>query len=98
MLNIRLCILIALLLALVWCGGVAAGPKYPNYGDPDIVEGVRVKGGASQWQLSSPPQTQMIFDIPLLGRVLISWQKQGYHLRKMEQRLPAALKKDRSRQ
>ena len=98
MLKTRLCILMALLLALVWCGGVEAGPKFPNYGDPDIVEGVRVKDGASQWQLNSPPQMQTVIDIPLLGRIVISWQEQRYHLRKMAERLPAALKKDRSRQ
>ena len=98
MLKIRLCILVALLFAFVWCGGVEAGPKFPNYGDPDIVEGVRAKDGASQWQLNSPPQTQMVIDIPLLGRVAIDWHKQRNDLRKMAERLPAALKRDRSRQ
>ena len=82
--------LIALLLALVWCGGVAAGPKAPNYGDPDIYEGIRTNSGGSQCELTGSPTTQMVFDVPLLGRVAISWQEQSLNLRKMAERLPAA--------
>jgi hypothetical protein len=37
-------IALAVVLALVWCGGVVAGPKRPQWGDPDIVEGMRVRG------------------------------------------------------
>jgi hypothetical protein len=93
----RLCILLSLLLALVLCGGVVAGPKYPNYGDPDIVEGIRAKDGASQVELTASPETQLVVDIPLLGRVCINWREQRDQLRKMAERLPAAFKKDRSR-
>jgi hypothetical protein len=95
--TIRLCILLSLLLALVLCGGVVAGPKYPNYGDPDIVEGMRAKDGPSQTQLCYAPEMQLVVDIPLLGRVWINWQEQRDQLRKMAERLPAAFKKDRSR-
>ena len=97
MTKIRLCILLSLLLALMLCGGVVAGPKYPNYGDPDIVEGIRTRDGSSQAQLISSPGTQLVVDIPLLGRVCINWREQRDQLRKMAERLPAAFKKDRSR-
>jgi hypothetical protein len=79
------------------CGSVVAGPKRPVWGDPDIVEGMRANGGPSQMQLWASPDTQLVVDIPLLGRVWFNWQEQRDQLRKMAERLPAALKKDRSR-
>jgi hypothetical protein len=97
MTKIRLCILLSLLLALVLCGGVVAGPKYPNYGDPDIVEGMRSRDGPSQMQFCCSPGTRLVVDIPLLGRVWVNWQEQRDQLRKMAERLPAAFKKERSR-
>lgn len=97
MMKVRLCILLFLLLALVVCGGVVAGPKYPSFGDPDIVEGMRPRDGGSQIQLCYSPETQLVVDIPLLGRVFINWQEQRDQLRKMAERLPAAFTKDRSR-
>ncbi len=97
MMKMRLCILLFLLLALAVCGGVVAGPKYPNFGDPDIVEGMRPRDGNSQMQLCCSPETQLVVDIPLLGRVFINWQEQRDQLRKMAERLPAAFSKDRSR-
>jgi len=97
MTKTRLCILVSLLLTLVLCGGVVAGPKYPNFGDPDIVEGIRAKDGPSEVQLTASPGTQLVVDIPLLGRVWVNWQEQRDQLRKMAERLPAAFKKDRSR-
>jgi hypothetical protein len=93
----RLCILVSLLLAIALCGGVVAGPKHPTYGDPDIVEGIRSKDEPSQTEFCSSPETLMVVDIPLLGRVFINWQEQRDQLRKMAERPPAALKKDRSR-
>lgn len=97
MMKIRLCIMLFLLLALVLCSGVAAGPKYPSFGDPDIVEGMRPRDGDSLMQLCCSSGTQLVVDIPLLGRVFINWEEQRDQLRKMAERLPAALKKDRSR-
>ena len=97
MTKIRLCILLSLLLVLMVCGGAVAGPKYPNYGDPDIVEGIRVKDGSSQTVLSSTSEMPLVVDVPFFGRVFIDWQVQRDQLRKMAERLPAALKMDRSR-
>ena len=97
MMKIQFCILLLLLLALVLCNGVVAGPKYPNFGDPDIVEGMRPRDGGSQVELCCSPGVQIVVDIPLLGRVFINWQEQRDQLRKMAERLPAAFKKDRSR-
>jgi hypothetical protein len=94
MLKTKLCILIALLLALLLCSGAVAGPKRPNYGDPDIYEGVRPRDGVSQWKFGPMPDIDLVIDIPLLGRVVIHRHEQGYHLRKVAERLPAALKTD----
>jgi hypothetical protein len=90
MLKLRLCILIALLLALVCCGGVVAGPKHPNYGDPDIYEGVRTNNGPLLDQLGVPDEPDLVIEIPWLGRIVIKRQEQDYHLRKTAERLPAA--------
>ncbi len=98
MMKTRLCILLCLLLSLILCGSVAAGPKHPSYGDPDIVEGMRGRdGGCSQVQLCCSSETQLVVDIPLLGRVFINWEEQRLQLRKMAERLPAAFRKDPSR-
>ena len=93
MLKLKFCILVTLLLVAVWSGCVVAGPKNPNYGDPDIYEGSRSKNNVSQWE-SSDPMTGFVIDIPWLGRIEVRRQGQGYHLRKMAERLPAALDKD----
>jgi hypothetical protein len=94
MLKLKLCTVVVLLLALVCCGLVMAGPSYPNYGDPDIYEGVRKNDGGYHRQLGSGDEPDLVIDVPFLGRLVINWQEQGNHLRKMAERLPAALNKD----
>jgi hypothetical protein len=37
-------IALAIVLALASCGSVAAGPKRPVWGDPDIIEGMKARG------------------------------------------------------
>jgi hypothetical protein len=93
MLKTNLCILMTVLLALLWCGGVAAGPKNPDHGDPDIVEGVSFGDRAPQHYLGSGLGTGFVVDVPLLGRAFFSVQEQTYHLRKMSERLPAAIRR-----
>jgi hypothetical protein len=88
--KVKLCILLALLLALVCCGGAVAGPKHISSGDPDIYEGMRSKDGPTQLQLGNPEEPDLVVDIPLLGRIVINRQEQAYHLRKVFERLSAA--------
>jgi hypothetical protein len=94
MLKMKLCIVVTLLLVMVCCGCVVAGPKNPTYGDPDIYEGTRGKGNVSQWELHDQMGSDLVIEIPWLGRIVVKRQGQGYHLRKMAERLPAALNKD----
>jgi hypothetical protein len=91
-------ILLTLLLAMAWCGSVVAGPKYPSYGDPDIVEGTRPHDGSSPRLLSGISDEPLVIEIPFLGRVVFGRQVQrDDQLRKKAERLPAACRKDRIR-
>jgi hypothetical protein len=97
MLKLKLCIVFTLLLVTVWCGCVVAGPRNPNYGDPDIYEGSRRKDNVTKWESDAPMVTGFVFDLPWLGKIVVTRQGQGYHLRKMAERLPAALDTDISK-
>jgi hypothetical protein len=90
MLKLKWPILLTLLIALMWCGGVVAGPKYPSYGDPDIVEGSRHRDKPSPRLLSGTPEGPLVIEIPFLGKIVLERQGQREQLRKKAGRLPAA--------
>jgi hypothetical protein len=77
--------LAALVLAL-WCGWAVAGPWH--FGDPDIYEGVKVKGSSSTNLMDESPDSPTIWDLLIGG-----WVPQELDLSKKTEaeRVPAQL-------
>jgi hypothetical protein len=81
----------AVILAIVLCGTVAAGPRRPqDAGDPDIYEGTRPRDRAVRERLISESPSYLIFEIPFCHSLIsVRWgctQK----LKKIPGRMPAA--------
>ena len=89
MLKAKWFIPFALLLAFVLSTSVMAGPRQSK-GDPDIVEGIKIRDGIRQVQLLSAPQAPIIINIPFLGRIVIIRQAQRDVKDNMSKRLSAA--------
>jgi hypothetical protein len=62
-------IALAVVFALVLCGSAVAGPKHPNIGDPDIVEGIRTRDELTPTKAGESPEAPLLFDFSFLGKV-----------------------------
>jgi hypothetical protein len=97
MMKPKVFIVLALLLALMLSGELLAGPRRPQWGDPDIVEGIKTKGGVRQQQVRFSSPAPIVIDIPFLGRIVLARQDRRETQGKLIQRLPAASKGARIR-
>lgn len=74
-------IALAVVLAVMLCGSVAAGPKAPKYGgDPDIYEGARPKDKAPREVIAEDPATCFTVDLPFGYRLTYSTQERTLRL------------------
>lgn len=86
----RWLIALVLILALALCGSVVAGPKCPQYGDPDIYEGMRPKDESPRARLLEAASLQVvIIDLPYLGRIFVVQQERDNRQLKMPTRFSA---------
>jgi hypothetical protein len=91
----RWLIALVLILALALCGSVVAGPKCPQYGDPDIYEGMRPKGETPRARLLEAESLRVvIIDLPYLGRIFVVQQERDNRQFKVSTRFSAVLGKE----
>lgn len=69
-------VVFAVILAIVLCGSVVAGPKRPyDSGDPDIYEGARPRDRAPRERLVSDSSTCLIIEIPFCHSLIcLRWE------------------------
>jgi hypothetical protein len=72
---------LAVVLAIVVCGSVVAGPRRPQEsGDPDIYEGARPRDGAPRERLVADQTVVITIDIPFCHRLIYVTQERTLRL------------------
>ena len=83
-------IALALVLVLALSGGLTAGPKNPNYGDPDIYEGMRPRDETPQFRLLESVSSQvLILNLPYVARIVVVHQERDESQVRVRTRVPA---------
>lgn len=83
-------IALAVVLAIVLCGSVVAGPRRPqDFGDPDIYEGARPRDGAPRERLVTDQTTVITVDIPFCHKLIFVRQERTLRLNTSLERVSA---------
>jgi hypothetical protein len=89
-------IALALVLVLAFSGSAVAGPKNPNYGDPDIYEGMRPKDETPQFRFLETVSSQvLILNLPYVARIVVVNQERDERQIRVPTRVPAVSGKRR---
>ena len=96
MLKPKWIVAFALLLVLGLASSILAGPKRPQWGDSDIVEGIKQRIRVPRVQVYSSPPAPLVVYVPVVGRIVLLGQEQREMPRRMAKRLPAASRTERN--
>ena len=81
---------LAVVLAIVICGSVVAGPRRPqDSGDPDIYEGARPRDGSPRERLIADQTTIVTIDIPFCRGLIFVRQERTLRLNTSLERVSA---------
>jgi hypothetical protein len=83
-------IALAVVLAIVLCGSVVAGPRRPREsGDPDIYEGARPRDGAPRERLVGDQTTVITITVPFYHKLIYVRQERELRLNTSLERVSA---------